>query len=660
MAHLIELRNVYKIYPMGDEAVHALDGVNITIDQGEFVAIVGSSGSGKSTAMNIIGCLDVPTAGTYHLGGVDVSTMDDDQQAEIRNKMLGFIFQQYNLIPKLTVLENVELPLLYAGVPAAERKERAVRALGRVGLEGKQKNLPSQLSGGQQQRVSIARALAGSPSVILADEPTGALDSRTGREVLGFLKKLNREGDTVVLITHDNSIAVKADRIIRLQDGRVIYDGDAHDPRAVVQPGEAGEEDETQEQGGGGMNAGQSFRLALKALTTSKMRSLLTMLGIIIGVASVIVILALGNGVQGMINEQVDKLGINMMQTYVWGRGDGSTMDLDPADMYDLVEEHPEVLTGVSPYVSFQATLRHGDEKFDQTQLYGVSQVMFNNSTQATMDGGQKLTAGRFLSYLDVERRQNVCVIGAYLAQEAFGGAQAALEQTLSINGTAYTVIGVLEQLSTTEMIEGGADDQIYIPYENALQIMGSRYVTLYMFTSTSGETAAQAKEIIDGMLYDYFQGDEDAYYTTTMEEQANLINAMMGVVMGVLVAIAAISLLVGGIGIMNIMLVSVTERTREIGIRKSLGAKRRDIRSQFVIEAGTTSAIGGLLGIALGCLLAMGGGLPHWGYAHLPDGGRGHLFRLLQLWGQWPSASGCPWASACCSDTCLPIRRRS
>ena len=215
MAHLIELRNVYKIYPMGDEAVHALDGVSLTIDQGEFVAIVGSSGSGKSTAMNIIGCLDVPTSGTYHLGGVDVSTMDDDQQAEIRNKMLGFIFQQYNLIPKLTVLENVELPLLYAGVPSAERRERAVRALG----------------------------------VILADEPTGALDSRTGREVLGFLKKLNREGDTVVLITHDNSIAVKADRIIRLQDGKIIYDGDAHDPRAVVQPGEAGEEDEEQEVG---------------------------------------------------------------------------------------------------------------------------------------------------------------------------------------------------------------------------------------------------------------------------------------------------------------------------------------------------------------------------------------------------------------------------
>ena len=243
MEHLIELKNVYKIYQMGEETVHALDGVDLAIDQGEFVAIVGSSGSGKSTAMNIIGCLDVPTSGTYHLGGVDVSTMGDDQQAEIRNKMLGFIFQQYNLIPKLSVLENVELPLLYAGVPGEERRERAIRSLERVGLADKGKNLPSQLSGGQQQRVSIARALAGDPSLILADEPTGALDSRTGREVLKFLKQLNREGDTVVLITHDNSIAVKADRIVRLQDGKIIYDGDSQDPRAVVQPHGAEEEE---------------------------------------------------------------------------------------------------------------------------------------------------------------------------------------------------------------------------------------------------------------------------------------------------------------------------------------------------------------------------------------------------------------------------------
>ena len=239
MSGLIEFKDIYKIYHMGDDNdVHALDGVSITINKGEFVAIVGQSGSGKSTAMNIIGCLDVPTSGTYHLCGIDVSTMDDDQQAEVRNKMLGFIFQQYNLLPKLSVLENVELPLLYAGVSEQERRDRAKESLARVGLAGKEKNRPSQLSGGQQQRVSIARALAGDPSVILADEPTGALDSRTGREVLEFLQALNQEGNTIVLITHDNQIAVKAQRIIRLADGKVTYDGPSDDPRALVRAAE--------------------------------------------------------------------------------------------------------------------------------------------------------------------------------------------------------------------------------------------------------------------------------------------------------------------------------------------------------------------------------------------------------------------------------------
>ena len=239
---MIELKDIFKIYPMGDTEVRALDGIDLTIEQGEFVAIVGQSGSGKSTAMNIIGCLDVPTAGTYHLGGIDVSTMEDDQLAVIRNKMLGFIFQQYNLIPKLNVLENVELPLLYGGYSAAERRQYAQEALDRVGLSDKTKNLPSQLSGGQQQRVSIARALAGNPSVILADEPTGALDSRTGREVLTFLQELNREGNTIVLITHDNSIAMKAQRIVRLADGKVTYDGPSDHPDAVVVAPEEDEE----------------------------------------------------------------------------------------------------------------------------------------------------------------------------------------------------------------------------------------------------------------------------------------------------------------------------------------------------------------------------------------------------------------------------------
>ena len=222
---------------MGDEEVRASDGVSLSIDRGEFVAIVGKSGSGKSTLMNIIGALDVPTEGEYILGGEDVSEMSDDQLAQIRNKMIGFIFQQYNLLPKLNLLENVELPLLYAGVPVQERKERALKSLAKVGLEEKWKNLPNQLSGGQQQRVSIARALAGEPSLILADEPTGALDSRTSREVLNFLRQLNEEGNTIVMITHDNSIALEAKRVVRIKDGKINFDGDVKDYAAIIQAG---------------------------------------------------------------------------------------------------------------------------------------------------------------------------------------------------------------------------------------------------------------------------------------------------------------------------------------------------------------------------------------------------------------------------------------
>ena len=351
------------------------------------------------------------------------------------------------------------------------------------------------------------------------------------------------------------------------------------------------------------MNFGQSFRLAIKSLTTSKMRALLTMLGIIIGVGAVIVILSLGNGLTGMVQQQVDKLGINMIQAQFFG----GTADMlpDPEDMYDMVEANADILTGVSPYLGVNAVVRHGSDKFDRTSLYGVSEIMYNAATGYTIDGEQ-LAKGRFISYMDVERRENICVIGAYLEEEAFGGD--ALGKQLSINGRPLTVVGVLKRNAELEMLPGSQDDQIYIPYTTALEIMGSRWVNLYIFTSTSGETADAGKRVIEAYLNDFFRTDDGMYnyfYIMTMAEQANQINAMMGVAMGVLVAIAAISLLVGGIGIMNIMLVSVTERTREIGVRKSLGAKRKDIRSQFVIEAGTTSAIGGLLGIGFGWLLA-------------------------------------------------------
>ncbi len=245
MTPLIEFRDVYKIYPMGDTEVRAIDGISMTVQRGEFLAIVGQSGSGKSTCMNIIGCLDVPSSGQYFMDGRDVSYMSDDEQAEIRNKKLGFIFQQYNLIPKLTVQQNVELPLLYAGLSEKEQSARALASLERVGLQDKAKNYPNQLSGGQQQRVSIARALAGNPSIILADEPTGALDSKTGKEVLQFLKKLHREGNTIVLITHDNTIAAQAERVIRVHDGRVVYDGESDISKftTVAYAGDDGEEE---------------------------------------------------------------------------------------------------------------------------------------------------------------------------------------------------------------------------------------------------------------------------------------------------------------------------------------------------------------------------------------------------------------------------------
>lgn len=240
MPPLVELKDVYKIYYMGDSEVHALDGITLTINKGEFVAIIGKSGSGKSTCMNIIGCLDVATSGSYCLNGKDISNYTDDELAEVRNKMLGFIFQQYNLLPKLTLLDNVALPLLYAGVGDNEQKERAMRSLERVGLADKAKSFPSQLSGGQQQRASIARALAGSPSVILADEPTGALDSKTGREVMEFLKELHEEGNTIVLITHDNSIAAQAERVVRITDGKIVYDGPAEGDELVSKQDKAG------------------------------------------------------------------------------------------------------------------------------------------------------------------------------------------------------------------------------------------------------------------------------------------------------------------------------------------------------------------------------------------------------------------------------------
>ena len=346
------------------------------------------------------------------------------------------------------------------------------------------------------------------------------------------------------------------------------------------------------------MNFAQSFKLALKSLKTSKMRAFLTMLGIIIGVGAVIVILSLGNGMTNMMNSQFEKMGSNLIQVMTYGRGTGGTRDVDVENLYELVDKYPQYLTGVTPYVSASAKVRYQTDDYDRTSVYGVSEAFFKEDTKGTMQG-ETLAEGRFLSYIDVDRHQNVCVIGDYLAQTAFRGD--ALGKTISLSGVPYTVIGVLSKSGDSS--EGSVDDVIYIPYANA-QRLGGGYGDMYLMTSTDRDTASAAKGIIENRLFKTYQSS-DYYMVMTSAEMMDAMNTMMNTMMIVLVAIAAISLLVGGIGIMNIMLVSVTERTREIGIRKSLGAKQKDIRGQFVIEAGTTSAVGGVLGIVFGLLLA-------------------------------------------------------
>ena len=342
------------------------------------------------------------------------------------------------------------------------------------------------------------------------------------------------------------------------------------------------------------MNIKQNFRLAIGSLMTSKVRALLTMLGIIIGVAAVIIITGLGSGMQRMMNEEFDKLGANLIQVQIMGRGGGSRV-VDVEDMYELLEENPDYLTGVTPYITAQATVRSGTKEFERTTIYGVSEDFSGMSAGF----GAVLGEGRFLQYLDVARKQNVCVIGAYINEEAFGGA--GLGQSIALSGTKYKIVGVLQP--SGDVTEGSGNDTIYIPYTNACAINGTSEANFFMFTCPGEDTAAVGKEIIDDYLYSIYHSS-DYYYIITSAEMIDIMNMMINILMTVLVAIAAISLLVGGIGIMNIMLVSVSERTREIGIRKSLGAKRRDIRWQFVIEAGTTSAVGGVLGIVLGALV--------------------------------------------------------
>ena len=540
----------------------------------------------------------MPTSGTYRLNGRDVGGMDKDELAEIRNEMLGFIFQQYNLLPKLDVLENVEVPLVYAGLSAGERHERAAHALERVGLGKKLHNKPSQLSGGQQQRVSIARALAGDPAVILADEPTGALDSHTSREVLGMLQKLHREGNTVVLITHDNSIAVQAERIIRLEDGHIVYDGGAHRlRRRRPRPRSRGPARRPGRRRGGMRMTpamlSETFRQALKNIASNKFRTLLTMLGIIIGIMAVIVIVGLGNGMTQSMRDSFSSMGTNTLTVSVPGFG-SRTVDVE--EMYALADENPDLFEAMSPVVTLSGSVKVGTSTLDETSATGVSEAYLDMA-------GYTVEEGRGIQYVDIDDNKKVCVVGAYIDRVGYGGN--ALGQTIKVGADQYTIVGVLEaQVSDLSSQEGSDDDVIFVPYTTALRAAMSRTASSYTFTLVDESMAAEGKELIEQTLTDLFHSS-DGFMVVSMSEMLDTMTSMVNMVIMVLTVIAGISLLVGGIGIMNIMMVSVTERTREIGIRKALGSKERYILALFVIEAAMTSALGGVTGIVLGYLIS-------------------------------------------------------
>ncbi len=581
MNPLIEFQQVCKYYHMGDTTVVAADHISFQIFQGEFVAIVGSSGSGKSTCMNIIGCLDVPSEGCYLLKGQDVGRMNKNQLAEIRNELLGFIFQQYNLLPKLNLVENVEVPLMYAGVPRKERRERArPRPWRRLGWG---------ISGATGPWSCPAASSSGCPSPGLwwatprsfwpMSPPARWTPAPAGRYWACSRTSTARGTPSCSSPTTTPSPS----RPSGSSAWRTAMWSTTAPPtprRRWSHPGLC------TGKGGRRVKLTESLPLALKNIVSSKVRTFLTMLGIIIGVAAVIVIVGLGNGLETYVTDSFSDMGTNTLTVTVMSRG--STRSLDAEDMYDIVEKNSQYLDLCSPTVPMTGYVKIGSDTLTSTSSTGVSEDYFAIANMT-------VASGRGLQYSDMAGRSKVCVIGAYLNQAYFGGN--AVGQTLRVGGQSLEVVGVLEQQGDT-LEEGGSDDCLYLPYTTAERISGE--ASSYTITMRDENYIDESVAALEASLYEVFASD-DYYTVTSMAEMLDTMTSMINILVGVLAGIAAISLVVGGIGIMNIMLVSVTERTREIGIRKSLGAKERYIMQQFVIEAAATSALGGVIGILLG-----------------------------------------------------------
>jgi len=594
---LIELRDIHRVFTTdGGVEVHALRGIDLKIYPGEFLAIVGQSGSGKSTLMNLLGCLDRPTSGTYLFAGRDIKSFDADGLAWLRREAFGFVFQSYNLLSTATAEENVEVPAIYAGLSHRERRHRGEALLSSLGLGDRLDHRPSQLSGGQQQRVSIARAMMNGGKVILADEPTGALDSQSGVEVMALLEDLAREGHTVILITHDKEVAEHADRVIEFKDGEIV--SDTGPAKGVIDSSNNKKLRDlflSRKLASPLAGIGEAIRMALRSLKANVFRTILTLLGIVIGVASVVAMLAIGEGARQDIVDQISQIGTNRL-TLQPARVPGqrrslpSTLTIEDADA--ITEQLPNVL-GAMPELQGNYTVRYQRQDYS-TQVTAVTENMPELSNW-------DLSRGIFFNREDSDRYTPVAVLGSTVASEIFPGNSDPLGEYILIKNIPFLVIGVLTSKGGSSGFNGGdQDDAVFVPFNTgALRLMGqtnARSISVYV--EDVDDIEATEQNLVQFMVARHGSEDFRIFNAAQLIETISASQDTFTILLG---SVAAISLLVGGIGVMNIMLVSVTERTREIGIRMATGARQTDIMSQFLSEAIVVSGVGGVIGVLTG-----------------------------------------------------------